>query len=154
MEQEFLTRDQVETFVKEIIDIIELCRDHPRAALAVATEGLSVSGSVHPPTSGLDGRDGVLFSSDVVDDSLHHSSSQNQRSMEDWLVDSSSYVKETATESIDCNEVCTGHMKTYIVFFCYVWFKSVEVSPCSVCYIVFFTFMTAFTSFTSPFAET
>jgi hypothetical protein len=110
VEQEFLTRDQVETFVKEIVDIIELCRDHPRAALAVATEGLSVHGSAHPSTSGLVESDGVLVSSDVVDGSLHHSSAQSLKSVQDWSVDSSSHLKETATEIVDYDEVCTCHV--------------------------------------------
>lgn len=41
----FLTEDQKEQFIRDVVEIIEICRDHPRAALAVSTEGLSVSSS-------------------------------------------------------------------------------------------------------------
>jgi hypothetical protein len=62
VEQNFLTKDQVDRFVKEIVDIIELCRDHPRAALAVAVDGLSVQGSARSSAVVEDEIDGVADS--------------------------------------------------------------------------------------------
>lgn len=55
----FLAADQKEQFVRDVMEVIDICRDHPRAALAVSTEGLSVTSSSRS------------VSSDIMEDTDH-----------------------------------------------------------------------------------
>jgi hypothetical protein len=114
--QKLLDPGEVEWFVKQITDIIELCRDYPRAALAVATEGLSVQ---------LSNRSSVLPEDDVCDGvSMVSSGTEHSNNGQT----SPSNVGESNTAGVDVSCDCSGgasqaEVNFAVRFTCCDWFS-------------------------------